>query len=292
MATIPATVTATTRRSARRRWRPGSLTIGLFILGAIVVMGVLGPLVVDAKQAQIGSFPPRMAPSAQHWLGTDTQGRDLFTTLILATPQTLFIGLAAGAVGVAIGTALGLLSGFFGGVIDTVIQTITDVSITIPSIAILVVIATSLRSIDVGLMALVVASLSWRFPTRTIRAQTLSLRERAYVQVGRLNGVNGLELVVFEVLPNLLPYIAASFVSTVSQSLLAAIGLEALGLGPQNEYTLGMMLYWAQFYSAILRGMWWWWLPPIVVIVLIFIGLLFTSAGMDQLVNVRLRRSE
>ncbi|MCC7446435.1 MAG: ABC transporter permease subunit, partial [Anaerolineae bacterium] len=175
---------------------------------------------------------------------------------------------------------------------DTIIQTITDVSITIPSIAILVVIATSLRSIDVGLMALVVASLSWRFPTRTIRSQTLSLRERAYVQVGRLNGVNGLELVVFEVLPNLLPYIAASFVSTVSQSLLAAIGLEALGLGPQNEYTLGMMLYWAQFYSAILRGMWWWWLPPIVVIVLIFIGLLFTSAGMDQLVNVRLRRSE
>ncbi|MCC7450258.1 MAG: hypothetical protein IT324_22765, partial [Anaerolineae bacterium] len=159
MATIPATVTATTRRSARRHWRPGSLTIGLFILGAIVVMGVLGPLVVDAKQAQIGSFPPRMPPSAQHWLGTDTQGRDLFTTLILATPQTLFIGLVAGAVGVAIGTALGLLSGFFGGVIDTIIQTITDVSITIPSIAILVVIATSLRSIDVGLMALVVASL-------------------------------------------------------------------------------------------------------------------------------------
>jgi peptide/nickel transport system permease protein len=285
-------VTTIASRSVRRRWRMNSLSIGLLILGVIVAISVLGPVLANPKHAQIGSFAPRLRPSEAHLLGTDTQGRDLFTVLLLATPQTLFIGFAAGAVGVAVGTVLGLLSGFFSGPIDSIIQTITDVAITVPGIAILVVIATNLRTVDVGLMALVVASLSWRFPTRTVRAQTLSLRERAYIQMGRLNGVGGLELVIFEVLPNLLPYIAASLVSTVSQSLLAAIGLEALGLGPQNEYTLGMMLYWAQFYSAILRGMWWWWLPPILVIASIFVGLLFTSAGMDQFVNVRLRRVE
>jgi peptide/nickel transport system permease protein len=183
------------------------------------------------------------------------------------------------------------VSGFFGGIIDNVIRTLTDVFITIPGIALLVVIATNVRSIDVVTMALIVASLAWRFPARAIRAQTLSLRERGYVQIARLNGVGGLELVIREVLPNLLPYLAASFVSTVSQAILATIGLEALGLGPQNEYTLGMMIYWAQFYGAILRGFWWWWLPPIVIIVSIFVGLLLTSAGLDELVNSRLRRT-
>ena len=97
------------------------------------------------------------------------------------------------------------------------------------------------------------------------------------------------EIVFIEVLPNLLPYIAASFVLAVSSSILFTIGLEALGLGPQNEYTLGMMIYWSNYYGAILRGMWWWWFPPIIVIVWIFVSLLFISAGMDQIVNTKLR---
>jgi peptide/nickel transport system permease protein len=138
-------------------------------------------------------------------------------------------------------------------------------------------------------MALVVASLSWMTATRTIRAQTLSLRERSYVSIARLSGAGGLELVLTEVLPNLLPYLAASFVTAVSRAILATIGLEALGLGPQNELTLGMIVYWAQFYGAILRGLWWWWLPPVFIITTIFIALLLISAGLDRIVNVRLR---
>jgi len=267
------------------------LVSGLVVMLGLILFGVVGGMIIDKSFAEVGAFLPRMAPDAERLLGTDSQGRDVLSVLILSTPNTLLIGLIAGTVGVGVGVILGLLSGFFGGIIDGVIRTVTDVFVTIPGIALLVVIATNVRSINVAIMALIVASLAWRFPTRAIRAQTLSLRERGYVQIARLNGVGGLELVLREVLPNLLPYIAASFVSTVSQSILATIGLEALGLGPQNEYTLGMMIYWAQFYGAILRGFWWWWMPPIVVIVLIFVGLLLTSSGLDDLVNTRLRRS-
>lgn len=295
MAAVTSSSTSTTRAKPGRRFFPALnpiLAFGLSILGLLILMAVVGPLVIDQERAQVGSSMPRQAPSADHWLGTDTQGRDVLATLVLATPQTLRIGLVAGLIGVAIGTILGLLSGFYQGWIDLMIRTFTDVFITIPGIAILVVVATNMRMMNVTLMSLIVASLAWRFPARSIRAQTLSLRERPYLQIARLNGVSGLELVVREVLPNLLPYIAASFVTAVSQAVLATIGLEALGLGPQNEYTLGMMLYWAQFYGAILRGLWWWWMPPIVVIVLIFVGLLFTSAGIDELVNTRLRKRE
>jgi len=266
------------------------LTLGLLIIVALLVFAYLGPLITDPERAEVATFKPKQSPSREHLLGTDTHGRDVLAVLTLATSQTLNIGLIAGAVGLGIGVLLGLLSGYFSGPIDAIIRVGTDVFTTIPAIAILAVVATNMRTVNVALMALIIASLAWRLPTRTIRAQTLSLRERGYVQVAILNGVGDLELIIKELMPNLLPYIAASFVATVSWAILATIGLEALGLGPQNEYTLGMMIYWAQFYGAILRGFWWWWAPPIVVIVLIFVGLFFTSAGLDQIVNTRLRR--
>ncbi len=184
---------------------------------------------------------------------------------------------------------LGLSAGYFGGLTDTLVRLASDVMMTIPGIAVMVLVATHVRTMTVPLMAVIVASLSWMRATRAMRAQTLTLRERSYILVARLSGAGGLAVIVGEVLPNLLPYIAASFVTAVSQAVLASIGLEALGLGPQNDLTLGMMIYWAQYYGAILRGMWWWWAPPVAMIALIFIGLMLTSAGLDRIVNARLR---
>jgi len=268
--------------------RNRTLLAGVTLLGLIIIIAIVGPFLVDVAQAKVGATIPRSPPSAEHWLGTDGQGRDMFTVLILAMPQTLKVGLLAGIISLSVGVALGLIAGFTGGIVDTVIRLASDVMMTIPGIAILVLVASNVREMTVELMAVIVASLSWMVATRTIRAQTLSLRERGYVQIARLNGASGLKLIFIEVLPNLLPFIAASFVITVSNAMLATVGLEALGLGPQNDLTLGMVIYWAQFFGAIIRGMWWWWGPPIVAIALIFIGLMLTSAGMDSFANKRL----
>lgn len=268
-------------------YRNKSLFFGLVILGLILLTAVFGRFFIDASLSQVGATLPRQPPSSDRWLGTDGQGRDMLTVLILAMPQTLKIGIAAGLISLSVGVALGLIAGFVGGILDTVIRLASDVMMTIPGIAILVLVAANVREMTVELMAVIVAALSWMVATRTIRGQTLSLRERGYVQIARLNGSSGLKLIFVEVLPNLLPFIAASFVITVSNAMLATIGLEALGLGPQNDLTLGMTIYWAQFYGAVIRGMWWWWAPPIVAIALIFIGLMLTSAGMDSFVNKR-----
>ena len=269
-------------------YRNKALFWGVLLLTVICLTALFGPFFVDAAQSRVGATIPRQLPSWVDWLGTDGQGRDMSTVLILAMPQTLKIGLSAGLISLSVGVALGLIAGFVGGIADTVIRLASDVMMTIPGIAILVLVAANVREMTVEFMAIIVASLSWMIATRTIRAQTLSLRERGYIQVARLNGTSGLKLVFVEVLPNLLPFIAASFVITVSNAMLATVGLEALGLGPQNELTLGMTIYWAQFYGAIIRGMWWWWGPPIVAISLIFGGLMLTSSGMDALVNKRL----
>jgi peptide/nickel transport system permease protein len=265
-----------------------TLLIGLLILLAVVLFSLAGPAFVDATHAQVGAVMPRRPPSLQYLLGTDSQGRDLWTVLVFATPNTLKMGLIAGVIGVGVGASLGLIAGQFGGLVDAVIRTLSDALLTVPAIAILVIIAGNLDRMTTSAMALVVASLSWMLTTRTVRAQVLSIREKSYVEVARVNGEGPLEVLFSEILPNLLPYIVASFVGTVSASILAVIGLEALGLGALEQMTLGNTIYWSQQSSAVLRGYWWWWGPPIVMIGLIFTGLFLTSVGFDRFANPRL----
>jgi oligopeptide/dipeptide ABC transporter ATP-binding protein len=273
------------RRIVSSQRLTSTLVAGSLILLALVLFSAVGPRVVDLSLAQVGSVPPSLAPDGEYVLGTDSQGRDMLAVMVIATPQTLRIGLIAGIVGVAVGLVLGLLSGFFGGPLDTVIRVLADSLMTVPGIAILIIIASNVQSMSIELLAITVASLAWMYPTRTIRSQVLSIRERAYTSVARANGASELEVLFREVMPNLLPYIAASLVGAISGAILATVGLEALGLGADNVHTLGTTIYWARRYSAILRGQWWWWGPPIAIISIIFIGLFLVSIGLDRIGN-------
>lgn len=266
------------------------LTIGLVLILAVVAMSLVGPLFVDREAVNVGYALPDQRPSREYLLGTDTVGRQILAIIIYGTPLTLQVGIIAGAIGLGVGMLFGFVAGYYGGVWDHILRGAADVFLTIPGLLVLVVIATTLEgAISVTTQALVVSALAWMYPTRTIRSQVLSIRERGYVQVARFSGMNGFEIIVKELVPNLLPYLAASFVGAVSAAILASIGLEALGLGPQNEPTLGMTIYWSMYYTAVLRDIWWWWAPPIVVIVVIFTGLFLISAGLDQVANPRLR---
>jgi peptide/nickel transport system permease protein len=263
------------------------LLVGIALMLALALFVIGGSLVVDLTKAQPLSGIPDMPPSAQYLLGTDTSGREILAAMIVGTPLTLKIGLIAAVIGLSIGIVLGLSAGYFGGRIDATIRSVADIILPIPALAVLVVIASVINtSINANMMALIVASLAWMWPTRTIRAQVLSMRERGYIEVARLCGLNGVEIVIREIMPNLLPYLAASFVSATGSAILAAIGLEALGLGPQNDPTLGMTIFWANYYGAIVRGEWWWWMPPIVVIVVVFVGLFLVSAGLDEVATL------
>ncbi|MCS7220790.1 MAG: ABC transporter permease [Anaerolineae bacterium] len=272
--------------------RNPTLGAGLALLLFLLLFAGVGALLVDPQKAYPLAAPPNKPPSLEYPLGTDSQGRDLLVAMIVGTRLTLRIGLIAGAIGLGVGTILGFLAAFYGGVLDTIIRWIVDVLLTVPGLLVLVVIASSLkREMTVEGMALVVALLAWMWPTRTIRAQVLTLRERPFVMMARLSGMSGPEIIVKELMPNLLPYLAASFVGSVASAILASIGLEALGLGPMREPTLGMTIYWVIYYSAFLRGLWWWGLSPITVIVILFVGLFLLAAGLDELANPRVRRA-
>jgi peptide/nickel transport system permease protein len=150
--------------------------------------------------------------------------------MVAGTPLTLRIGLIAGFLGTFFGGALAFLSAYYSGPADSIIRGIVDIGLTIPGLMVLIIIAMNMRSgLDVNQMALIIALLAWLFPARTIRAQVLTIKERGYVQIAKLSGVSGPEIIVKELLPNLLPYLVASLVGSISSAILASIGLEVLG---------------------------------------------------------------
>ena len=269
-----------------------SLLVGIVLLGFLVLFMVVGAFVVDTSNAAPLSVPVLRPPSWDYPFGTDRTGRDLLAVMVAGTPLTLKIGFIAGFFGVGLGAVLAFTAAFYRGTADLVIRGIADIGLTVPGLLVLILIAVSLKgTLTVNEMAIVVASLAWLSPTRTIRAQVLTLRERGYVEIARLNGMSGPEIIFRELMPNLLPYLAATLVSSVSAAILATIGLEVLGLGPVDAPTLGMTLYWVTFNAAIINGWWWWWTAPMVVIVIVFLGLFFLTVGLDEIANPRLRRA-
>jgi oligopeptide/dipeptide ABC transporter ATP-binding protein len=277
---------ATARRGSLTNSRvTPNLIVGIILTGLLVLIGVLGPLLVNQKMARVGAVEPNLPPSASSWFGTDSQGRDVFTTLIMAIPPTLKVGLVAGLISVAIGLGLGLLMGFFAGPPDSIIRTLSDVLMAVPALAFLILIVARMNRPNIVVVAAIVVCLTWPATARGIRSQVLTIRERSYTSVARANGESELAVLFREIMPNLVPLMMASFILAVITGIFIVMSLEVLGLGNNVIPTLGMMVFWTTRFSAVLRSMWWWWAPPIVTIAAIFIGLFFLSSGLDRFVN-------
>jgi len=265
------------------------LSFGIFILAGLLVVGWLGPHFLSDERIELAKYDFGLSVSNEHWLGTDTFGRDIFTFTIHALIPTLTIGIVAGGTATGLGVVLGLVSGYIRGPLDSFIRTLSDVAMTIPSLAVLIVIASYLHNTTITMMALVVALFAWPWATRVIRAQTLTLREKPFIAVSRLNGDGELNIAFRQVLPNLLPYIMSAFAGTVNAGILAAVGLQILGLGPVDVPSLGLMLDESFRAGSMVRGMWWWWLPPTLILATLFIGVFLATVGLDQIANPRLK---
>ncbi|MEM6738781.1 MAG: ABC transporter permease [Pseudomonadota bacterium] len=298
---------APTRAQARRMrrfdnpwWNP-KLLWGVGLLLGIVAMGVLGRLFWDLELVFTGSSTLRLPPvgfenlrgQAGEWatpLGTDGAGRDVLSLIIIGAPNSLFVGLLASLIGMSVGITLGFTAGFVGGRTDDVIRILSDVMITIPPLLILVVFQAAYGDVTLTAMALLIACFVWQSPTRLIRAQVLSMRESGYVQMARLSGASTPHIMFREMLPNLVPYLFGSFIANVTTSIVTAVGLEVLGLGPQRIPTLGRTIYEAINAGALIQNLWWWWGIPTILLAVMFIGLLLINLGLDEVSNPRLRR--
>jgi peptide/nickel transport system permease protein len=276
-------------------WLNSKFVIGCVVVGLVFLFGLIGPLFWDTALAYTASSPTNLPPmwveggNPEHPLGTESNGRDMLAQMIVGIPASLKVGFLAASIGLGVGIVLGSIAGYMGGWPDHVIRTISDAVYTIPSLMVLIAIAAYVHMPDTTAMALILALFAWPGPTRLVRSQVLTLRERGYVRMALLSNVPPLEIMMVEMVPNMLPWLAASLTGGISGAILGETGLEALGLGPTRVPSLGMIINYALTSSALVRGMVWWWLPPILALVLIFTGFFLMTIGLDEIANPRLR---
>lgn len=282
-------------------WMNPKLIWGVCLLLGIIVLGLIGRMLWDPELVFTGSAQLKLPPVGFEnlrkqpgiWdnpLGTDGGGRDMLALIIIGAPNTLFVGLLASLIGMSIGIFLGFSAGFQGGRTDDVIRVLADVMITIPPLLILVVFQSAFGDVTLTLMALLIAGFVWQSPTRLIRAQVLSMKQSGYVQMAQLSGASTTHIMFKEMLPNLVPYLFGSFIANVTTSIVTAVGLEVLGLGPQRIPTLGRTIYEAINAGALIQNLWWWWGIPTLLLAVMFIGLLLINLGLDEVSNPRLRK--
>jgi peptide/nickel transport system permease protein len=276
--------------------RNPSLAIGMLILLFLILFTVIGLMTIEPKHAYPLAVKTKQPPSLKFPLGTDFYGRNLLAAMVVGMWQTAVIGFVAGGIGTIIGVVLGFTSAYFGGWIDRIITGLCQILTPIPVFLIQVVIASSLfvdkREITIFHMAFVVVLLAWMGPTLVIRSQVLSMKERQFVSVAKLSGMGPFGIIFQEIMPNLLPFIAAAFVGQVFNAVFASLYLSILGLGPTHEPLLGNIIWAAQSQSAFFNGWWWWPIMPALALVLILGSLALINMGMDEIANPRVRRSE
>ncbi len=231
-----------------------------------------------------------MRPSAEYWLGTDSNGQDIFWQATFAVRNSLIISLIAALVSRVIAILVGMVAGYVGGPTDRILMFISDGLLVIPIFLIFVMLAMLMRQyMNLVLLGLMLSLLSWPWDTRLIRSMILSLREREFTKTAILSGTGTVKLVLNEYMPFTMPLIFSTLINNMSFAIGLEITLAFLGLVNLNIPTLGTMLNWAITYQAILLGRWWWVLTPVVLSLFLFIALYWLSVSISEYLDPRTR---
>jgi peptide/nickel transport system permease protein len=297
-ATLSAAQLARRRRTAA--WRRGwtqfrshrSGMIGLGILTFFVVAALAAPLLASRSGLDVtaANGPVLGPPSSEYWLGTDENGRSVLTLLIWGARVSLFVGLLATLISMVIGTVMGLVSGYFGGVVGAITFRVTEWFLVIPFLPLAIVLASVLGRSLVNI-AIVIGVTSWAGTALLIRSQTLSIKERPYLDRARVLGAGRWQQMTRHVLPNVAPMIFANTTLTVAIAILAETTLSFLGLGDPTRVSWGSMLESAFAVGAMTTGAWWFIVPPGVCVVLVVLSFTLVGQALEEVLNPRLRRS-
>lgn len=310
-AITPAELGASRRRLRLRAWRAGLAAFlgrrdGLMGAGILAVFAVLaiapdlfvGPLETAVTASGPGRFT---APSMAHIFGTDELRRDVLNLAIHGTRTSLVIGLLATVITVVIGAAIGIIAGYVGGVVDTVLMRLSDFFLVLPTFVLALIMAPILLDIlgtqaqvfgmrmTLVVIIVVIGITSWASTARIIRSQTLSLRERAFVDRARVIGAGGGHIMRRHILPNVVNLIVANAVLTFAGAVLTETTLSFIGLGDPFQPSWGQLLNAAYGAGALGLGAWWTIVPPAVAIILVVLAFTLLGNALDDVLNPKLR---
>jgi peptide/nickel transport system permease protein len=285
--------TPPTERQSLGRWRrlPFKAKVGAVLLGVFVLAAIIGPLVTPYDPSFQNPAPglSMHAPDAAYLLGTTQTGQDVLSQLLVGIRLTLELAFVVGAVATALAVIVGVSAAFLGGVWDEVLSLVSNVFLVIPAVPLLIILLGYLPQKGQTATIIVLSVLGWPWGARVIRAQTLAIRNRDFIAAARETGEPTWRILAFEIVPNEVSLIAASFVNTVLYAIGASVALAFIGLADLNSWSLGTILYWAQSQQALQLGAWWWFVPPGLAVALIGTALVLLNTGIDELGNPRLR---
>lgn len=290
-AIVPEPASAVPAAAKRRRFRfiaNGKAATGLAILGGFGLLAIIGPWLAPYDPSA-RSNDIVQGPSAAHWFGTTHLGQDILSQMLVGTRSVIMVGLVAGVVATVLAVLIGVTSGYLTGSVAEILSALSNVILVIPVLLLVIMIASILEDVDDLTIALVIGATVWPWSARVLRAQTLSLRRRDYVEAARAVGEPTWRIIGFELLPNLTAVIAARFVDTVVFAVLAEIALAFIGISGVSDWNWGTILFWAQSQQALAQGAWWWFVPAGLAIAVLGTGLALLNFGIDEFVNPRLR---
>jgi peptide/nickel transport system permease protein len=274
--------------------RSPKILLGIGLLTVFVIVAIIGPLVApfdpSANLNTTNGVP--QPPSGAHWLGTTQTQQDIFSQLLVGGRSMIVVAFLAGAIATVLSVVAGVTAGYLGGLADDLLSMLANFFLVLPALVLLIVIFGFLPTSSGGndlLIGLIIAITGWAFGARVLRAQTLSLRNRDYVESARITGERTWRIIGFEILPNLVPIVASSFLFTVLYAVGTYTAMAFLGLVNPQHWSWGTMLFWAQQSNAEISGYWWWYLPPGLAVAFLGTALALLNFGIDEFINPRLR---
>jgi peptide/nickel transport system permease protein len=260
--------------------------VALGVIIFMIIVAVIGPFFTMDPNKYTGGR--NESPSWSHKIGTDIFGHDLWARLIYGLRNSLVVGFTAGLIALIVAFIAGGIGAYRGGLFDEGLNLLSNVFLTLPAIALLLVISVTVGIRSLFFVALVISVILWAGAARALRSQVLSLKERGFVDLAHVSGKGGFRILFGEIFPNMLAYVFIQFVGLVGAAIVAEAGISVLGLGPSNIVTLGNMLFWAIGNQAVSAGLWWWFVPPGLIIILFTGSMIMIGSVMDDVLNPKL----
>jgi peptide/nickel transport system permease protein len=269
-----------------RRSRSGMLGLAIFV--AFALLALLAPVLFDESQLDVTKATGEVyeSPSWQFWLGTDDSGRNVLALVVWGARISLLVGLCATVLSMFIGTAVGIASGHYRGRVGGVLDRFTDWFLVIPFLPLAIVLATVLGKSLLNII-IVIGVTSWPGTARLIRAQTLSVEGRPYLERAKALGAGDLHQMTRHVLPNVMPLVLANTTLAVSISILSETTLSFLGLGDPTAVSWGTVLDEAFAGGAISAGAWWYLGPPGICVVLVVLAFNLIGRALEDILDPR-----
>jgi peptide/nickel transport system permease protein len=263
--------------------------LGLVLFLIFTIWAIAPELFTSVRNPNAIAFPPSLPPSGAHWLGTTSLGQDIWAQLVYGTRQSLEIALIAGFFATVLSVLIGVSAAYLGGIGDDVLSMITNIFLVIPTFPLIIVLATYAGKGTLPVVLVVLVVTGWSYGANQMRAQTLSLRNRDFLESARVRGERRSYIIVVEVLPTMTSLIVANFLGAALYSVLTAAGLQFLGLGDPNALSWGTMLYWSQNQQALQTGMPLWSIAPGLCVALLGASFALINYAFDEISNPALR---